>query len=159
MGMCVMNRAGPGRQSASYCRLDWTFEPGVPIHRKAIVQDVLLQLRFSESRDLQPQLLKSLTCSGTRQTVMALLWKRPSKQLRFGEVHSSLWLALQGLFNYLYTICLGLLLLYSTTAEWTHIHILRPYHPMLKKGGFTVRHLAPISKSYKDRIRTNKKKF
>lgn len=167
-----MNRAGPGRQcdkQQMHLTLDWT---GLSSLVFLYIAKLSSKTSYLESAQvLQPQLLKSMTCSGTRQTVMALLWKGLQKSwglekftarwavsglMRSLPKDAVLWLALQ-VFSTIYTQFVWVYLsLYSTTAEWTHIHILRPDHPMLKKGGFTVRHLAPISKRYKDRIRTNK---
>lgn len=139
MGMCVLNRAGPGRQSDKpqmHRTLDWT---GLSSLVFLYMAKLSSKTSYLESAQVQ-RITWPPTTTAQEPYVQ---WNSSDcdgvavkKAFKGAEVWRSSQLALTGtpgLFNYLYTICLGLLVLYSTAAEWTHIHILRPDHPMLKK--------------------------
>lgn len=138
----------------------------------------------SKTSDLESAEVRGMACSPTTAarelyvqlqssaTVMAMLRKKPWKKLSFGDswrlaglsrrswpTASVLWLPLPGLFPLFLDNLVGFTRpLFHHSRVKAHTHV-TTWPASVEKGGSTiwVSHLAPISRRYKDRIRTNKK--
>lgn len=165
MGMCVLNRAGPGRQSDKpqmHRTLDWTALPSLPFLHIAklpsktsyLESPQVQRITWPPTTTAQEHYVQwnSSDCDGVAvRKGLQRSWGLEKFTARFDWHSRPFQLFIHNLFGF--------------ACPWFHRSTVNPHTHFTtwppnvkKKGVFTVRHLAPISKSYKDRIRTSKKK-